>query len=115
MRQISTGGVDGGAQEIPLEVQRFIEKLTFADPEDIRESLQVSLDEDWMALPVWARNLAFRLLCLQRPDDAEILGQAGSDLLSFGPDWDEIAEELLARSQELKRQATELQNGDVDG
>ncbi|QPP10398.1 hypothetical protein G4Z16_04225 [Streptomyces bathyalis] len=92
---------------IPVEVQRFIEKLTFADPEDIHESLQESMGEDWMALPVWARNLAFRLLCLQRPDDAEILGQAGSDLLSFGPDWDDHAEELLARSQELKTRKEE--------
>ncbi|MGC9540840.1 hypothetical protein [Streptomyces sp. UG1] len=55
-----------------------------------------------MALPVWARNLAFRLLCLQRPDDAEILGKAGADLLSFGPDWDEFAEKLMARSEALK-------------
>lgn len=102
MSQVSTGGVNGGAMVIPVEVQRFIEKLTFADAEDIWESLQDSLAEDWMALPVWARNLAFRLLCLQRPDDAEILGQAGADLLSFGPDWDEFAEELMARSQELK-------------
>jgi hypothetical protein len=60
-----------------------------------------------MALPVWARNLAFRLLCLQRPDDAEILGQAGADLLSFGPDWDESAEKLLARSEILKAKRNE--------
>ncbi|WP_246234189.1 hypothetical protein [Streptomyces boluensis] len=103
MSQVSTGGVNGGAVEIPVEVRRFIERLTFADPEDVWQSLQESLAEDWMALPVWARNLAFRLLCLQRPDAAEILGQAGSDLLSFGPDWDDFAEELLARSQELKK------------
>lgn len=103
MSQVSTGGVNGGAMEIPVEVQRLIEKLAFADPEDLWESLQESMAEDWMALPVWVRNLAFRLLCLQRPDDAEILAQAGSDLLSFGPDWDDVAEELLARSQELKQ------------
>ncbi|MET9830553.1 hypothetical protein ABZ078_14820 [Streptomyces sp. NPDC006385] len=102
MSQISTGGVNGGAMGIPVEVQRFIEQLTFADPENIWESLQEFLAEDWMALPVWARNLAFRLLCLQRPDDVEILGQAGADLLSFGPDWDEFAEKMMARSEELK-------------
>lgn len=107
MSQISVGGVDGGAMGIPVEVQHFIEKLTFADPDDIWDSLQASLAEDWMALPVWARNLAFRLLCLQRPDDAEILGQAGSDLLSFGPDWDEFAEKLMARSEELKTKKQE--------
>lgn len=107
MSQISTGGVNGGAVELPAEVRDFIEKLTFADPDDIWESLRESLAEDWMALPVWARNLAFRLLCLQRPDDAEILGQAGSDLLSFGPDRDEFAEELLARSDELKTKKEE--------
>lgn len=107
MSQVSSGGVNGGAMEIPGEVQRFIERLTFADPDEVWESLQESLAEDWMALPVWARNLAFRLLCLQRPGDAEILAQAGSDLLSFGPDWDPIAEELLARSEALKAKRLE--------
>jgi hypothetical protein len=107
MSHISTGGVNGGAMGIPVEVQHFIEKLTFADPDDIWQSLQESLAEDWMALPVWARNLAFRLLFLQRTDDAEILGQAGADLLSFGPDWDEFAEKLLARAEELKTKKEE--------
>ncbi len=107
MSQISTGGVNGGAMGIPAEVQHFIEKLTFADPDDIWESLQESLAEDWMALPVWARNLAFRLLCLQRPDDAEVLGQAGADLLSSGPDRDEFAERLMARAEELKSKEKE--------
>ncbi|MFE6806969.1 hypothetical protein ACFVEN_35750 [Streptomyces sp. NPDC057681] len=34
-----------------------------------------------MAMPVWARNLAFRLACLQRPDDPELLREAAADLL----------------------------------
>lgn len=99
---LSTGGRAGGAIGMPSEVQRFIEELTFADPEDIQEALQHVLAENWMGLPAWARNLAFRLLCLQQPDDPEVLGQAGADLLSFGPDWDEIAEALLARSEALR-------------
>ncbi|MDI3406950.1 hypothetical protein [Streptomyces cavernicola] len=103
MSKVSTKGVNDGAVEIPVEARRLIEKLTFAAPEDIWQALRESLAEDWTALPVWARNLAFRLLCLQRPDDAENLGQAGADLLSFGPDWDAFAGQLLARSEELKK------------
>ncbi|MET7663965.1 hypothetical protein ABZT45_38720 [Streptomyces sp. NPDC005356] len=60
-----------------------------------------ALAENWMAMPVWARNLAFRLACLQRPDDPELLREAAADLLSFGPDWDHFAEELKARATRL--------------
>ncbi|MFE4718552.1 MULTISPECIES: hypothetical protein [unclassified Streptomyces] len=64
-------------------------------------ALRGALAEDWMAMPVWARNLAFRLACLQRPDDPELLREAAADLLSFGPDWDDFAEDLKARATRL--------------
>ncbi|AWS48739.1 hypothetical protein DKM19_27305 [Streptosporangium sp. 'caverna'] len=52
-------------------------------------------------LPVWARNLTYRLACLQRPDDAELLRAASHDLYFHGPDWDDSAEELRRRADEL--------------
>lgn len=38
----------------------------------------------------WARNLAYRLACLQRPDDPRLLREAAADLLCFGPDWENV-------------------------
>jgi hypothetical protein len=35
-------------------------------------------------LPVWARNLAYRLLCLQCPEDPTLLREAGIDLYLHG-------------------------------
>ncbi|GAA1932942.1 hypothetical protein [Kitasatospora viridis] len=93
------GGID---PEIPDAVRHFIEEITFAAAEDILPALRGSLTEDWMALPVWARNLAFRLACLQRPDDLELLREAAADLRCFGPDWDEEADALKARAARLE-------------
>jgi hypothetical protein len=80
----------------------FIEKLTFATADEILAMLRDVLAEDWMALPPWARNLAYRLACLQRPDDPRLLREAAADLLSFGPDWDAFAEDLKNRAAELE-------------
>ncbi|ANP55786.1 hypothetical protein AVL59_44825 [Streptomyces griseochromogenes] len=91
-----------GAQRIPDPVREFIEKVSFAEPDDILSAVRDVLAEDWMAMPVWARNLAYRLACLQRPDDPGLLREAAADLLSFGPDWDEVAEELKARAAQLE-------------
>jgi hypothetical protein len=90
---------------IPDTVRDFVEKITFADAEEILSSLRGILAEDWMALPVWARNLAYRLACLQRPNDPDLLREAAADLLSFGPDWDDIAESLKARAEQLESQS----------
>ncbi|GAA2318594.1 hypothetical protein OKJ48_03945 [Streptomyces kunmingensis] len=95
----STGREDG--PRVPEPVRDFIEQITFATPEEILPALRGAVAEDWMAMPVWARNLAFRLACLQRPDDAELLREAAADLLSFGPDWDTHAEELRERAARL--------------
>ncbi|MEV5512333.1 hypothetical protein AB0L50_05145 [Streptomyces flaveolus] len=56
-----------------------------------------------MGLPPWARNPAYRLACLQRPDDPELLREAAADLLCFGPDWDAEAEDLERRAAELEQ------------
>ncbi|MFF4880838.1 hypothetical protein [Micromonospora sp. NPDC000668] len=79
----------------------YVEVITFASADEIVAMLKVMLEEDWMGLPVWARNLAFRLACLQRPEDVELLRVAASDLRAFGPDWDTIAEELYHRADSL--------------
>ncbi|MET8352943.1 MULTISPECIES: hypothetical protein [unclassified Micromonospora] len=76
--------------------------MTFASADEIVAMLKVMLEEDWMGLPVWARNLAFRLACLQRPADVELLRVAANDLHAFGPDWDDIAAELHRRAGRLE-------------
>ncbi|MEW2635710.1 hypothetical protein AB0903_29755 [Streptomyces sp. NPDC048389] len=79
-----------------------MERITFASANEILGMLDEILTEDWMALPPWARNLAYRLACLQRPDDANLLSDAAADLYSFGPDWDNEADALKQRAAELK-------------
>ncbi|MFF2407197.1 hypothetical protein [Streptomyces sp. NPDC058092] len=101
-RDLIESTYEENAQKIPDLVRDFIEKITFAKPEDILAAVHNVLAEDWMAMPVWARNLAYRLVCLQRPDDPELLREAAADLFSFGPDWDGIAEGLRARATQLE-------------
>lgn len=83
--------------------QRFVEELTFASSDEIVAMLRTGLDENWIGLPVWARNLAFRLACLQRPQDAALRREAATDLLCFGPDWDEVAYALQREADALER------------
>ncbi|MDX3384069.1 hypothetical protein PV682_21765 [Streptomyces niveiscabiei] len=93
-------GVDH--QQVNDAAREFVEKLTFATADEILAMLSEILDEDWTALPPWARNLAYRLACLQRPDDPHLLREAAADLLSFGPDWDTYAEDLKRHAAELE-------------
>ncbi|MEE6260758.1 hypothetical protein [Plantactinospora sonchi] len=79
----------------------FIEALTFADADTIMVMIRETIPDLTGDLPVWARNLAFRLACLQRPDDVELLRAAAADLDFHGPDWDEYAEKLLRRANQL--------------
>ncbi|MEU7778240.1 MULTISPECIES: hypothetical protein [Micromonospora] len=79
----------------------YVEVVTFASADEIVAMLEVMLREDWIGLPVWARNLAFRLACLQRPEDVELLRLAAGDLNAFGPDWDAIATDLQRRADRL--------------
>jgi hypothetical protein len=85
----------------PDSIRGFVEAITFADADDIRKMLRSVLSADWMALPPWARNLAYRLACLQRGEDAGLLREAAADLLSFGPDWDDVALELNDRANRI--------------
>ncbi|WP_405761811.1 hypothetical protein OG234_24810 [Streptomyces sp. NBC_01420] len=91
------------SRQINEAARDFVEKLTFATADEILAMLRELLAEDWMALPPWARNLAYRLACLQRPDDPRLLREAAADLLCFGPDWDTFAEELTERAAELEQ------------
>lgn len=96
---------DPGAP-ISDQARDFIEAVTFATADDIVAALREIGDQDPMAVPVWARNLAYRLAVLQRPDDAGLLHEAAMDLYTHGPDWDGIAEEMEQRAERM-RQARE--------
>ncbi|WP_233565192.1 hypothetical protein [Micromonospora musae] len=76
----------------------FLEAVTFAPADDIIRMLETVLDDDYAGLPIWARNLAYRLACLQRPNDSSLLREAAADLFNHGPDWDRIAAELRKRA-----------------
>lgn len=86
--------------------REFVELLTFATPEDIVEMLHHSISKDVMGLPIWVRNLAYRLACLQRPEDAQLLREASRDLYLFGPDWDDISASLEARANHMDPEGT---------
>ena len=80
----------------------FIEELTFAEADVILAMLhELSPNAIDGYLPVWVRNLAYRLVLLQRPDDPELLREAAQSLWMHGPDWDAIAAELQRRADEL--------------
>ncbi|MFD8785360.1 hypothetical protein [Kitasatospora sp. NPDC059599] len=81
----------------------FVEELTFADADAIlamlRELCPHVVDG---YLPVRIRNLAYRLLLLQRPDEPELMREAARSLWSHGPDWDDIAAALDERADALE-------------
>ncbi|MEZ0108619.1 hypothetical protein ABH920_002620 [Catenulispora sp. EB89] len=98
-RELCPGPGEAGHQ-LPVPLRDFIETLTFADVDEIR----AMVDEFVInvgPLPVWARNLAYRLACLQRPDNAALLREASIDLWMHGPDWDSIAGELGRRADTI--------------
>ncbi|MFI9157803.1 hypothetical protein [Kitasatospora aureofaciens] len=85
------------------EESYFTELLTFACPDEILAMLRTLCPHVVDGyLPVWVRNLAHRLLLLQRPDDPALLREAANSLYSHGPDWDGIAEELTGRADALE-------------
>ncbi|WP_241825725.1 hypothetical protein [Micromonospora sp. CB01531] len=102
-RRMVTALADGTGRQQREEIERqFIEELTFAAADEIVDMLRAMLEEDWMGLPPWARNLAFRLACLQRPDDAELRRVAAADLIAFGPDWNDVADELEREADRIE-------------
>ncbi|MFE7509617.1 hypothetical protein ACFU8I_00015 [Streptomyces sp. NPDC057540] len=80
----------------------FVEELTFADADVIltmlRELCPQYVDGN---LPVWIRNLSYRLVLLQRPDEPELMREAAMVLHFFGPDWDDIAADLVKQADAL--------------
>lgn len=81
----------------------FIERLTFADVEEIlamMHELCPGIVDGY--LPVWARNLAYRLALLQRPGDPALMREAAMSLFCHGPDWDDIAADLERRADALE-------------
>lgn len=80
---------------------RLVEELTFSSPAAILEFLETALGRDVLTLPVWIRNLAYRLACLQDPTNPALLRRAAADLRFVGPDWSPIADELMRRADAL--------------
>ncbi|MET7866579.1 hypothetical protein [Micromonospora taraxaci] len=81
----------------------FLEELTFADAEAILAMLRElcpNLVDGF--LPVWVRNLAYRLVLLQRPDEPALMREAAYSLYSHGPDWDDRAAELRSQADALE-------------
>lgn len=95
-------------QDRQVAVMEFVEKLTFATVDDLLEMLRADLESRW-GLPVWARNLAYRLACLQRPDDPHLLRMAASDLYLHGPDWDHLADDLNLCAARLESESSETE------
>jgi hypothetical protein len=80
----------------------FVEELTFADAEAILAMLhELSPHVVDGHLPVWIRNLAYRLVLLQRPDEPALLREAAESLWMHGPDWDGIAADMVKRADAL--------------
>ncbi|WP_405978548.1 hypothetical protein [Streptomyces sp. NBC_00158] len=88
-------------EQFGLAEFEYVETIIYAGPDEILSMLRTLKAENFIGLPPWARNLAYRIACLQRPDDAALLREAADDLLAFGPDWDDIAEELQAKADVL--------------
>ncbi|MFJ6167335.1 hypothetical protein ACIQH6_19615 [Micromonospora orduensis] len=103
-RMLSSGRFgERGLAEVRNIEQEFVDVVTFAPADQIVAVLHTVLDEDWMGLPVWARNLAYRMACLQRPDDVALLREAATDLRNFGPDWNDIASAMNERAESLEK------------
>ncbi|AYG78398.1 hypothetical protein DWB77_00505 [Streptomyces hundungensis] len=78
----------------------FVEELTFADADSIvamlRELCPHIVDG---RLPIRVRNLSYRLVLLQRPDELALMREAAENLWLHGPDWDHIATDLTRRAE----------------
>ncbi len=100
-----------GAQSQLLASQEFAEVIAFATVDEILAMLEYEFTHDWLVLPPWALNLSYRLACLQRPDDPVLLRQAAAALLLVGPDWDDQAEALERRAEQLENPGATSESG----
>jgi hypothetical protein len=82
---------------------RLIERMTFSSAQELLEFLDAALSRDLLQVPVWMRNLAYRLACLQAPEDEALLRRAAADLRFVGPDWEDEAAALARRAEALRR------------
>jgi hypothetical protein len=98
-------------QEQIEDEHQFIELLTFSSSEQIVEMLNSVMAEDWIGLPVWARNLSFRMACLLEPTNAQLRRRAAADLRCFGPDWDLEAERLEREAGDLEKISDKFKQG----
>lgn len=81
----------------------FVEELTFADADTILTMLhELSPNLVDGNLPVWIRNLAYRLVLLQRPNDPKLMREAAESLHLHGPTWDKIAADLQTKAEALE-------------
>ncbi|MFJ5776412.1 hypothetical protein [Streptomyces sp. NPDC093094] len=81
----------------------FVEELTFADTDEILAMLrELSPHVVDGRLPVWIRNLAYRLVLLQRPDEPALMREAAENLWLHGPDWDDIAADLTKQADAME-------------
>ncbi len=81
----------------------FVEELTFADADSILSMLrELGPHVVESRLPVWVRNLTYRLLLLQRPDDPALMREAADSLYLHGPAWDDIAADLRRQADALE-------------
>lgn len=92
LRAVMVAPGDAGA------AQRLVERAAFAGAGELTDALDTAIAEDFLAVPPWARNLLFRLACLQSPADAALRRRAANDLRAFGPDWDDEADRLDAEA-----------------
>ncbi|GGR09692.1 hypothetical protein WEB32_04045 [Streptomyces netropsis] len=89
------------------EEHYFVEELTFADADSILSMLrELGPHMVESRLPQWVRNLAYRLLLLQRPDDPTLMREAADSLYLHGPVWDDIAADLRRRADALEAAPT---------
>lgn len=81
----------------------FVEELTFADADSILAMLrELSPHVVDGPLPVWVRNLAYRLALLQRPEEPVLMRETAENLWMHGPDWDDIAADLATQADALE-------------
>ncbi|MFJ3826439.1 hypothetical protein ACIPWI_00560 [Streptomyces sp. NPDC090046] len=80
----------------------FVEALTFADPDALLTMLrELCPDPADGYLPARIRNLAYRLVLLQRPDEPALLREAARSLSVHAPDGNAIAAALEGRADAL--------------
>jgi hypothetical protein len=87
---------------IYVNLEHFMIELSFSTPDEIREFLASTLGKDFLSLPLWMRTVAYRLICLQDPNNIELKKAAAYDLLSFGRDGAVHAIKLLREIGEEK-------------